>query len=57
MTDLDSEGKIKSRHCLHPDNLRAVQSLAQELEQMGYLVNIWEFQGDEFVPGLSEILR
>ena len=54
-SDLNSEGKIKSRHCLHPHNLRIVQSLEQELKQMGYFVNIWEFQGDEFAPGSPRI--
>src|SRR5215204_775811 len=34
--DLDSRGKIISRHCLHPDNGKAVLSLESDLKQMGY---------------------
>ncbi|HSF49433.1 MAG TPA: M20/M25/M40 family metallo-hydrolase [Nitrososphaeraceae archaeon] len=49
--DLDSTGKIKSRHCLHPDNKRSIEALKQDLEQMGYFVNVWEFQADERPPG------
>jgi hypothetical protein len=51
VSDLDSEGKIKSRHCLHPDNRRIIQSLAFDLEQTGYFVNVWEFQTTERPPG------
>lgn len=35
-TDLDSSGAIKSRHCQHPDNSRAIQALLNDLRSMGY---------------------
>src|SRR5215212_2983835 len=35
-TDLDSSGVIKSRHCQHPDNSRAIQALLNDLRSMGY---------------------
>ena len=50
--DLDSGGKIKSRHCLHADNRRAVESLSQDLKQIGYFTQIWEFQTTERPPGV-----
>lgn len=31
--DLDSGGKIRSRHCLHHDNYRPIQSLKQDLNR------------------------
>jgi hypothetical protein len=34
--DLDSSGAIKSRHCQHPDNSRAIQALLNDLHSMGY---------------------
>ena len=50
--DLDSGGKIKSRHCLHADNRRAVESISQDLKQIGYFTQIWEFQTTERPPGV-----
>jgi hypothetical protein len=50
--DLDSEGKIKSRHCLHVDNKRAVESIAKDLRQLGYFTQVWEFQTTERPPGV-----
>jgi hypothetical protein len=35
-TDLDSSGTIKSRHCQHPDNSRAIHALLNDLRSMGY---------------------
>ena len=51
--ELDSKGKINSRHCLHPDNARAVLALEAELKQMGYFVRVWEFQVDSRPPGVN----
>ena len=34
--DLDSSGAVKSRHCQHPDNSRAIQALLNDLRSMGY---------------------
>ena len=51
--DLDFQGKIVSRHCLHPDNRKAVLALESDLKQMGYFVRVWEFQADSRPPGVS----
>ena len=51
--NLDSDGKIISRHCLHLDNKRAVEAIAKELEQMGYYTRIWEFQTTDRPPGVA----
>lgn len=41
---LDNNGPIKSRHCEHPDNLRVISSLVNELSSMGYAPFIHTFQ-------------
>ncbi len=51
--DLDAQGKIVSRHCLHPDNGKAVLALESDLKQMGYFVRVWEFQADSRPPGVN----
>lgn len=53
--DLDSKGKIASRHCLHPDNGKSVLALESDLKQMGYFVKVWEFQADDRPPGVPSI--
>lgn len=52
VTDLDFQGKIESRHCLHPNSKKAVLALESDLKQMGYYVKIWEFQADSRPPGV-----
>lgn len=42
--DLDSNGRIKSRHCEHPDNSRAVSALMNDLRSMGYTPFTHTFQ-------------
>jgi hypothetical protein len=46
-SDIDSSGKIISRHSLHNDNKRAVLSLINELNSMGYnaYTHSFEFEG------------
>jgi hypothetical protein len=34
--DLDSNSKIKSRHCEHPENSRIIDALLNDLKSMGY---------------------
>lgn len=51
--ELNSTGKIISRHCLHRDNGRAVLALESELRQMGYFVRVWEFQADSRPTGVD----
>jgi hypothetical protein len=53
--DLDSKGKIVSRHCLHPDNGKSILALESDLKQMGYFVKVWEFQADDRPPGVPSI--
>jgi hypothetical protein len=36
ISDLDENGKIKSRHCEHTDNSRVVNALLNDLRSMGY---------------------
>jgi len=36
ISDLDENGKIKSRHCEHPDNSRVINALLNDLRSMGY---------------------
>ncbi len=36
ISDLDENGKIKSRHCVHPENLRVINALLNDLRSMGY---------------------
>jgi hypothetical protein len=36
ISDLDENGKIKSRHCVHPENSRVINALLNDLRSMGY---------------------
>jgi Peptidase family M28 len=37
ISDLDESGKIKSRHCEHPENSRVINALLNDLRSMGYI--------------------
>ncbi len=45
--DLDSSGKIESRHSLHPNNFRVIQGLSNDLRSIGYNVRICPFEAGE----------
>ena len=36
ISDLDSSGRIKSRHCEHPENSKVIDALLNDLRSMGY---------------------
>src|SRR5919107_1274587 len=36
ISDLDENGKIKSRHCVHPENSRVINALLNDLRSIGY---------------------
>jgi Peptidase family M28 len=37
ISDLDGNGKIKSRHCEHPENSKVISALLNDLRSMGYI--------------------
>lgn len=42
--DLDNNGRIKSRHCEHPENSRVIDALLKDLHSMGYTPFTHSFQ-------------